>query len=285
MKLQHSLNAKIMEEKLKKGWVTSDFANYFQCTEEEFVEALKNTLSPRASKGYISRLKKNEKHPKATEKTQTLEETAVTQLSDNDNAYADITTKSDVESSASSSLEELRNKKAEIQESINELELAHKKLFSERVEIRNLISGFKKRLIELKEEINQCQTQVLNLSNSLNEKLENMHSLNTRISKEQALLEEINTQIEIMQKVSILVYSSGELEIDAPFAVEFSEDDCKVIFTSIIQNELAGSLTVNQIKGISRLMVSLNFFKSMDMKCEIAFESSLAEEFYNTLNS
>ena len=55
------LNGKLMEVKMKYGWTATAFAQYFACTEEEFLQSLHKTFDSKAYKDMVARLEKNSK--------------------------------------------------------------------------------------------------------------------------------------------------------------------------------------------------------------------------------
>jgi len=56
-----TLTAKLLEEKLKKGWGTIDFSEHLEMSVEEFKQILEKTFEGVAGKKYGRRLKKNDK--------------------------------------------------------------------------------------------------------------------------------------------------------------------------------------------------------------------------------
>ena len=58
---KRTLNAKLLEEKLKIGWGTSQFAIHLQMSEDEFKNILNDTFKGTAGDSYRRRLKKKDK--------------------------------------------------------------------------------------------------------------------------------------------------------------------------------------------------------------------------------
>ncbi len=56
-----TLNAKLLEEKLKIGWGTSQIARHLQMNEDEFKQILNDTFKGPAGESFRRRLKKNDK--------------------------------------------------------------------------------------------------------------------------------------------------------------------------------------------------------------------------------
>ena len=56
--MMKQLTGKIMEEKLKIGWTTTDFAQFFDVTEEEFLNRLNKAFTEKACADILRRLKR-----------------------------------------------------------------------------------------------------------------------------------------------------------------------------------------------------------------------------------
>lgn len=277
-----NFSAKVMEEKLKRGWTTSDFSNHFQCSESEFIAHMQKTLSPPAFRGMSARLKRNEKHkptpktestntsPKAVKvvpEVQKVEETPVDNIP-----------------SASETLEALEAKKEAIEAILNEMELKHKALCSDRLDIRRVLSEYRERLVKLQQEVHLCQTDITSLVEQLDEKQVSMQELNTSIANERAKLAEVNAKIDILQRVVIFAYTSGSIDIEAPFEIEIP-DDWKNKLNDLITCDDAGSLTLNQLRSTAKLLTLTQFLDSQNWKYDIAFDNDEMEIFYLKIKS
>ena len=58
------ITAKLLEEKLKKGWGALNFANYLGITEQEFMRNLDKTFHGPVAQSYKRRIKNNNKNIK-----------------------------------------------------------------------------------------------------------------------------------------------------------------------------------------------------------------------------
>ena len=256
------LNGKIMEERLKHGWTTQFFAEHYGTTEQEFLETLEKVFSSKAYKSMLARLKKNEKIAHKASKEEIIAEEVV----------------SNIEEPTVDSLESLEFQKEELKNVLNRLELEHKSLTSERVQIRNRISDYKAVLLDMQSKIRQYQTELEDLVAELDEKFASMQNINSSISETKNSLSEVNAKIEALQKLTILIYESGDMEIDSSLEINQPEWNC--IFDTIVKEELADSLTVKQIRGLSKAISLVQFLSAQKLVYEILFENQIVEEIF-----
>lgn len=221
-----TLNAKLMEEKLKRGWTIAQFTEYLELTEEDFLRKLKETFREKACRGMLARLKQNEKHSRLrnSSKQETVPNSAPQNHSSeiiiNEDDNFDEVQKQSESSLLFNELEDLRVQKKRAEDVLNELELKHQQLSSERIQLRNSISEYRDTFLALKKQISQIQSELSDLVNTLNQKYSEMQTLNESISKTRDVLDEINTKIDTLQKITIFVYDSGEIEIDSSVIFE-----------------------------------------------------------------
>lgn len=269
------ITGKIMEERMKHGWQLHQFAQSYGVSEEEFLEVLKKTFSSKAYKGMLARLKKNEKivH-KAKEKIVAEKVISYNELNQQPDTAIEKPTV-DSEGFSEESLESLQLQKEELQNRLNGLELQHKTLTSERIQIRNSISNYKDILLVMQSKIRQYQEELKSLVSELDEKFASMQKINLSISETKVALSEVNERIDAVKKVSIFFYSSGEFAIESQISFEIPE--WTTLFDKIVKDELVESLTIKQIRGLSKCVVLVQFLKSQNFKYEIAFEDSNAE--------
>ena len=270
------LTAKIMEERLKHGWTIKFFAQNYQITEEEFLTTLSKTFSSKAYKGMLARLKKNEKIFQRKEGNFETRETVLPETSSGKlNKQLETTIEEQTNIQEDSNLQSIQSQQETLQETLNSLELKHKTLSSERVQIRNNISKYKTVLLEMQTKICQYQEELKDLVSELDEKFASMQKINLSISETRVALSEVNAKIDALQKVSIFFYSSGEFAIESQISFEIPE--WATLFDKIVKDELVESLTIKQIKGLSKCVVLVRLLKTQNFKYEIAFEDSNVE--------
>ena len=276
------ITGKIMEEKLKHGWTLRQLSNNYEVSDEEFLETLKKTFSSKAYKGMLARLKKNEKiaHKPVmdeAEKVELPDDISYTELNQQPETSIEEPTV-DSESSSEDSLESLQLQKEELQNRLNQLEIQHKILTSERVQIRNRISDYKAVLLDMQSKIGQYQKELEALVSELDGKFASMQTINSSISETKTSLSEVNAKIEAMQKISILLYESGDMEIDSSLEIDQPEWNC--IFDTIVKDELADSLTIKQIRGLAKAVSLVQFLSTQKLVYEILFENQITEEIF-----
>lgn len=278
------LNGKIMEERLKHGWTTQFFAEHYETTEQEFLETLEKVFSSKAYKGMLARLKKNEKILHAKHQTsQSLPDASLNEVNQQlETGTASLEEKTDnTKNSSKELLEFLQSKKEELENVLNNLELEHKSITSERAQIRNSISNYKTILLDIQSKIRQYQEELKSLVSELDEKFASMQKINLSISETKVALSEVNEKIDALKKVSIFVYNSGELGIESQMAIEFPE--WSHLFDKIVKDELADSLTIKQIKGIAKCLALVQYLKSQNFKYEIAFDDTDTEVYFEKI--
>lgn len=271
-----NFTAKTMEEKLKHGWTTSDFAKYFECSEDDFISHMQNTLSTHAFRGFSTRLKRNQKHQKRND-------SAVDKSTKNLEIVAECNTEETQPSpqapSISETLDVLEGQKKAIEATLNEEEIQHKALCSDRLEIRKTISEYKDRLIKLKQEVHICQTDITSLLEQLDEKQALMEVLNLSIASKRSELEHVKSKIDALQSVVVFVYSSGDIEIEAQFSIEIP--DWKDKFNVLVCCDDAGSLTLNQLKALAKILTLTQFMENQNWKYDLMFDNDEMEIFYS----
>ena len=275
-----NFNAKFLEEKLKRNWTTSDFSEYFQCAENEFIAHMQKSLSPHAFRGFSARLKRNEKHRPVSRN-----ETPVVTV-DNSSKDAEVIDGKKIEETTPSSTETLEGLEAQreaIKAILNEMELKHKALCSDRLEIQKTLTEYRERLVKLEEQIRLCKIDVASLVEELDIKLASMQELNISISSKRTELQEIETKIDALQSVVIFVYSTGNIDIEAPFTIEIPEWKNKL--NDLIACDDAGSLTLNQLKTLAKVLALTQFLDSQNWKYDVAFDNDEMETFYLKIKS
>lgn len=275
------LSAKLMQEKLKKGWTMVDFANYFECSsEDDFQKLLEKTFSKPGTREMLSRLKKNEKLPRSKEMVVTYPDTF--DSSDEITIFEDHCNDIVSDNVYSEKLEDLNLQREDIQSSLNELELSHKSLVSDRAILRKKIDDHKETLKELSKKVAICKTDLVNLTSELEEKFSIMQELDESISRKRDELSEINVKIEKTKSITILVFSSGDIEIDASFSIEIPEVSAETI-EKIISYRQADNLTLKQIKTVSKLIVLIQNLEQQDLNYELLFDEIIVEEMFNKI--
>lgn len=276
------LTGKFMEEKLKHGWTAEQIAQYFKISEEQFLIILKETFSSKAFKGMTNRLEKNKKiflRKTKTTKTLTVTKTVIheTEIITEEPEVVNETVNTSTNVANQISL--LEAKRSRLQALVNQLELDHKAIVSDRIKIKNSIADFKNKLLALTEEINTYQDNISSLVQKLEKKFHDMQTVTAELSHTKQKIEEINKEISSLQTISIFVYKSGTTDIVSSNEIVFSEDT--YIFDKIIEFEEAEKLTLKELRNLSKTISYVIFLQNNECDFEIAFEDFQAEILFN----
>ena len=265
------LTAKLMEEKLNQGWTYGNFATLFNTDKDHFICMLERAFSKSAYNIYITRLDKHQKKRKNYQKRAK-------------NKNKDLQPAKAIHEKESIPLNvELENKINELKVQLINEESTHQNFISERKQL-------KIKLVEKKDEINQILDTLENLENEVNKISTKLSTLNTKIAesnlKSSSLANELNIlerQLESLRKVSILVYNTGEFEVEN-YSEDFPEPELKT-FETITSCEAAENLTIKQIKAFCPVISLSKKLKEAERDFEITFEVPEMETLYNLLIS
>lgn len=265
------LTAKLMEEKLNQGWTYGNFATLFNTDKDHFIGMLERTFNKNAYNIYITRLDKHQKKRKnyqkrAKNKKKNFQPTKV-----------------EPEKTSIPLNVELENKINELKVQLINEESTHQNFISERKQL-------KIKLVEKKDEINQILNTLESLENEVNQISTELSSINDQITKSNlkssSLTNELNTlekELESLRKISILVYNTGEFEVEN-FSEDFPEPELKT-FETITSCEAAENLTIKQIKAFCPVISLSKKLKETERDFEITFEVPEMETLYNLLIS
>ena len=269
------INGKIMEEKLKRGWTASRFAERFQVSEEEFLETLQKNFSKKAYSGMINRLRKNEKR---------FNKDAVVPGEDEsrDSIAIEVPSTSSDDSNEDNPLKLLKMQKENLVNFLNEKELKHKDLVEERLSIRKSISKYENKLLKLKSQISEYRTEVEALLIQHEDVYIQMKSVNSEISETKKAIDNLDKEIEAMSKITLYVYKSGEFEFDSSVKIDIS--GWKTFYDTLITNDKLECLTVKEIKTLAKCFAYVDFFKSQNISYEIIFENEVVENCFRNIN-
>ena len=274
------ITGKIMEEKLKHGYTTAYLASYFETSEEEFLANLEKTFSARAYRGYMARLKKNDKSQKKSESSHSgkeiLETAQICSVTLEEKMEEPATLCKIVDSTVK--LNDLILEKENLEKTLNEFELQHKALYSQRIQIKHSISCFRDKLEELKQEIVNCKSNLSELLSELDSKLDAMHELNNCISETKSKINEVDIKIDNLKRISILVYNSGDIEFESE--KEIVIPDWNELFNNILSDEKSEDYTVKQLRTLSKVIAITQKLDKENTKYDIVFEDSKLEKFF-----
>lgn len=209
--MMKQLTGKIMEEKLKMGWTTTSFAQYFDTTEDGFLELLNKVFSEKASAELLKRLKKNDRsHRKACRamlKHKKLEsENVVSSQLHNpqiDVESSDFLSGEEVEQPENSSyLKNLENTERELSDLLISLESEHKTLYQRRKCLTENLLQEKQVLIGFLKELSKHKETIFKIIADCQDLTRQMHEMMLNISTKRQELENIRSEIEELKKNS-----------------------------------------------------------------------------------
>lgn len=274
------LNAKLMEEKLKRGWTVSDFAGYLCTTEEEFLKALKKTFKANPSRRMIARLNLNQKRRKNSH----LEVTATPSIADPSENNAIPINETISELPIRGDLQELNRQSNEISKKLCSQEIRHSELVSSRKKLYDSLRDYQKLLLELKSKVQEYQSKIGCIISEINGISSDIESINIQISDSRKKLSSLKEQISELSKLNIFVYEDGEIEVENHPEI-FIPDECWLNFSlELTQNEFFESLTIKQVKQLAKLIVLKDSLHSQNIQFELTFENALLESCFQKFN-
>ena len=270
------INGKIMEEKLKRGWTISRFAARFEVSEDEFLQALEKSFSPKAYSDMVSRMKKNEKKATYSKREPVKKNESLTSTDS-----PEVLTEE--ENSITSPLDLLKVQLKDLQDVLSKKELEHKNLVEQRYSIRKSVAVFEEELLRLKSRISECKTEIEALLLEHENVFQEMKSVNEEISVTKRSIDAIEAEIKEMEKLTVFVYESGDFEITTPCNIDIS-DSWDSIYKELRDDENLETLTVKQIKTLSKCIAYAEAFSLHNISYEIIFEDEVVEKFFKHFN-
>ena len=272
-----TITSKFLEMKLKKGWITADFLSHFGISQSQFWGYLNKNFTKPAIANYKRRLKANEK--KATSSSTnsevktaiTVEESTAQQLSDEPVVVSEI--------------DSLKNEEKVLIDQSCKKEADHASIRSRRAMLksffksyRDKVSQFIKEIQNLKDEFNKTYSEYTKLGSD-------MHSLSSSISEDKKTLEEIRAKIKSLQKISVFVYSNGQLECENADDIDTTIDSSKKdsLFAELILKEEVDCLSVRSIKQLAHLQLLVEKLKEQGYSYEITFEDSNVQKVFDII--
>ena len=306
------LNAKLLNEKIKQGWVATDFSEHLGITTEQFWQTLEKQFTRNAYTGFKSSINKNEKHQKRLSRAsqhsfdttlpseeiienETLETNELFDFEETSNVSTDAIVEEpnvsdnqsdgtpDSTSSEEPSIEELEKRLAERKEHLNNLELEHKKVVSSRISIKDEIREHKNALEEIQRKIAEHNAALSGLITRLDDTATTLAHLTSSSNLCRQEIANLTSQIEAAKKVCIFVYNSGEIELDSKLGFELP--DWSTLFNNIVQEDELDSLTIKQIKALAQVIALTQFLTSIRASYEVSFENEISETYFKKVIS
>lgn len=257
---KYLLNGKLMEMKLKAGWTSTDFANYLDCSEDEFLEAIKITFNSTPAKKMLNRLEQNKKRfnkgLRSTKGCKRVKE-----------AKYDKKVK-EKELSTDEIIKMLSNKEVKVKQKIVDDKKMKSSIFSRKSKLENELIEEEKTLSDLKLRLENSNKRMTNLASEIKKTDLEIKKIEEKISDGYELIEKIQEEISEYRKITIFVYESGEVEIEGIKEFDVPENWVE-IFQNISCKDFVEDLPIKQVKILANIVA---FVLTLDVKFEVTFE-------------
>lgn len=243
------LNAKLLEDKLKVGWGTPEFAERLGIVPEELENVLQKAFHGKALSAYIKRIRENDrrnvkiaqqtlnKAKKSREKSlqnptvlpEELQATSSELCEEPQLSSGEVSKEPQSEEVANTSTEEeevfteedqLKFLLIELEEDKNmiiDYENDHKSLISERKEIRKKLLVIKEEIEKLKSELKEKLEEISRLDAANNQLNLEIQTVNVNLTQAREIMAETERKIEILQKITVnILEASIEPEFEIP---------------------------------------------------------------------
>lgn len=302
-----TLNAKLMNMKLKIGWRDVDFAEYLNVSVEEFWSQFEKHFTGDAKKEFKGKLDVNKRrykrrHPSAkvvttpeivSQPKESIDEVAEDTVNSPANEVVNPILQEGVAEVADSTVnneckevdmskwdfEALLRKKEECTETLLDLEYRYKNILADDAAIKEEAAKLQE---EYEKYVNLARKAKEKAESLLKRKNANVHALK-EISDNKLVAErtlsEVEARIEEGRKVTIFVYTSGEVCIDSVGAIGIPTNN-KEIFYRLIEEETLSHLTVNQHRALAKVICVAKELKTLDRKFEVTFEDESWQKYF-----
>ena len=291
--MMKQLTGKIMEEKLKIGWTTTDFAQFFDVTEEEFLNRLNKAFTEKACADMLRRLKKNDKfHKKAcmavlNRKKIKSVNSQLLNFQNDVKSLDSLSGEEDEQPETSNYLENLEKTEHELSDVLIGLESEHKALCQKRKCLAKDLKQEKQVLLDFVNKLSKHKETILKIIADCQDLTSKMHEKMINISTKRQELESIRSEIKELKKIQIFFYENGEIEFlngeskIPDEAIQASDN----LFNQLVSNHLLENATVKTIKQLSCLISITRYMSQQQFEFDITFEDSKMEKIFENISS
>lgn len=265
------LKGKTLEIELKRGATLEDFAQKYECTQDEFLEHLEKNFCEKAKNSIVRNMTKNAKKRKPTKRVQGKgPKLTLSQIHESSRPILQEDKQVNNSTTEDSELQKLKERETLLISEISKQEMLHEKSISERMKLFEELRQQREKMLELKEIIKQNQKEVEKISKELVEITERIAAENKTISTNKQTLEEVKICIKSFEKIIIFVYKNGETEIDneadIPETTGWDE-----VFDCLIHNKAVEELSLKQVQQFAKLLVLVEKLQAKNRKYELTF--------------
>jgi len=180
-------------------------------------------------------------------------------------------------------LEQLKAQEQELSAEVCRLEGKHKELVSKRRDLVGALERAQRALKELRRILREQESNVTNLYDQYIECADEMDAINQERRACKELLEDTRKQIVDLQKITILVYQNGRIEVENAEIPTISDEEIISELGKLICMPEAGEITINELKTIAKLQKMVKFYEDNGNVFELVFDSSKVQSFWETV--
>lgn len=286
-----TLNAKLLNEKLKSNWGTAQFAKYLQMSELEFEKILSDIFEGPAGESFRRRIKKNDsKIEKRNEQqrkrkaasVKTLEEKTVeVTVQENATETADSSETSNNEENDMDALEKLQIEEEFYRKYLISLENDHKDAVAERKQLFEVLAKFREKMLELKKEIEECRLKSQDYTAQKDQVSAKIEKINQDKAETKKQIAEIQEQIKKLQKIEVYV-DNEDIEI-VPEDYEIP-DGWKELRREWLDDERFESLTLMELSILAKAILLAKAISADSRKSIFVFESDQMQNLFSELS-
>ena len=292
-----TLNAKLLEEKLKKGWGTIQFSEHLGMSVEEFKQILDKTFEGVAGESYRRRLKKNDKRIEqqlrrraVSVKTEHFKEKAEQTSNSNDAETEQCNATETANSSEANNneerdmedvLEKLQREEEFYRNYLISLENDHKAAVAERKQLFEILVKFREKMLELRKELEECRLKSQDYTAQKDQISAKIEKINQDKAETKKQITEIQEKINQLQKIEIFV-DKGHIEI-VPAEYEVP-DGWKELRSDWLDDERFESLTLIELSILAKAVLLAKAISADGRKSTFVFESDLMQELFSEIS-
>ena len=262
------LTGKKVRTSIKNGWTMEDFCERYDCSQEELFSRIERIYTVRDSAQMIwNEIQSNRKKPRVKAKPAQKKSIQTEKVAE------DAGTKAALET-----IDELKLKEETLSKELVELEMHHKYLSSERLnlkkafqqvidEINGIKSSYASKCHEA-ETIVQKDTEIVNQMNEIADVYRGKRSA----------LETLRKRIEEESKIAICVYAGGEIAVlDEEIAIQLSDEGHERIFAKLREREEAEDFRPKDLRIVAKVIQTVS---NLSVPVEIIFDDDEVKRGY-----
>ena len=275
------LNAKFMEEGLKKNWTTVEFCESLNMTEEELISNINKAFTSRAATNYLRKLKKNVKKPLTKKSSKTtfvleptdLKETISTATDSQDNLK--VTPKISTEELTA---EEIQADIQSLNQMIISFESTKKDILSENSVLKEQLQEKITEFAELRSKMQSLIDVSNNIKDQISSNLKKVDKIKEDISSLLEGRKNLEIALKELQKVTLLLNDDGSIEPDIEIPDSWENVYQHLFKGTMGYNDLIDQLTRAQIKQIAKV---ISYSANTDMPYEYITDNAVVEQLLN----